>query len=127
MLADPALAWMFAANTLGEVAVSHPLDLPGVPPMQGRIDRLAISETEVTVVDFKTDFLPPEREEDVPQRYLIQLGAYRAALARIYPNRTVRAGVLWTRTRRFAEPDPARLDAAWARAFQGIDSVGIAP
>jgi len=33
---------------------------------------------------------------EVPDGILRQLGAYRAALARIYPNRTVETAILWT-------------------------------
>ena len=48
------------------------------------------------IVDFKTNRPPPRRIEDVPALYGRQLAAYRAALAAVYPDRTIRCGLLWT-------------------------------
>lgn len=50
----------------------------------------------VLIVDFKTVRPAPVAEEDVPPLYLQQLAAYRAALSRIYPGRTVDCALLWT-------------------------------
>ena len=64
--------------------------------MLGRIDRLVIRPGRVLVVDFKGDAQPPGAAEAVPPGYLVQLGCYRAALAALYPERTVEAAILWT-------------------------------
>ncbi len=70
----------------------------------------------MTAVDFKTNAAVPDRPEDVPEGLLRQMGAYAAALARIYPDRPVETALLWTRTARLM-PLPHRLvTAAFLRA-----------
>ena len=44
------------------------------------------------------------------------MGAYRAALAPIWPGRTVEIAILWTRTARLMPVPPAFADAAFSRA-----------
>ena len=50
------------------------------------------------VADFKTARRPPASLEDVPVSTLRQMAAYAAALAAIYPGRTIEAAVLYTQT-----------------------------
>ena len=76
-------------------------EVPIVGEINGRVisaqvDRLAISPDTVTVVDFKTNRPPPRDESGVADIYLRQMAAYREALRRIYPKRTVRCVLLWT-------------------------------
>jgi len=50
----------------------------------------------VLIVDYKT-LRPSAREPgETPSAYLQQLAAYRAAIAAIYPGRTIEAALLWT-------------------------------
>ena len=64
--------------------------------MFGQIDRLAIGDDEVLMMDYKSDREPPAEPDQVPVAYLRQMAAYRALLRRIYPGRAVRCGLLWT-------------------------------
>jgi ATP-dependent helicase/nuclease subunit A len=48
----------------------------------------------------------------VPPSHLAQMGAYAAALARVFPGRTVRAGLLYTAGPRLIEV-PADVLNAW--------------
>jgi ATP-dependent helicase/nuclease subunit A len=48
-------------------------------------------------VDFKTNRTVPDTEAACPEGVLRQMGAYRAMLARIYPDRQIETGILWTR------------------------------
>ena len=48
------------------------------------------------IADFKTDRTPPRRIEKVPADYVEQLAAYRAVLQKLYPDRPVRAALIWT-------------------------------
>jgi ATP-dependent helicase/nuclease subunit A len=64
--------------------------------MSAQIDRLAVTEDRVLIVDYKTLRPPPAAEEKVAPIYLRQLAAYQAALARIYPDREIRCALLWT-------------------------------
>ncbi|NOD65042.1 MULTISPECIES: double-strand break repair helicase AddA [unclassified Ruegeria] len=94
LTAEP-LRNIFAPETLAEVPVTA--DLNG-QRMHGVIDRLVVSDTDVQVVDFKTNATVPIRVEDCPEGLLRQMGAYAQALAQIYPDRSIRTAILWTRT-----------------------------
>lgn len=97
VLKDPQFAEVFAEGGRAEAPVigSAP-SLPGGLIINGRVDRLVISETEVLIVDFKTDRPPPQRAEDVGLSYLAQMGAYAAVLAEAYPDKAIRAALVWT-------------------------------
>jgi ATP-dependent helicase/nuclease subunit A len=64
--------------------------------VNGRVDRLAVTDTEVLVVDFKTNRPAPSREEDVSPLYLAQMALYRAAATRIFPGKRIVCGLVWT-------------------------------
>jgi ATP-dependent helicase/nuclease subunit A len=61
----------------------------------GRIDLLAISESEVRIIDYKTDASVPKSEKDIPKKYLEQMHRYKTAISKIYPNHKVSAFILW--------------------------------
>ncbi len=95
VLSAPALAFLFAPEALAEVEITSPL---GPRRMLGTIDRLILSPGQVLAVDYKSNAVVPDRPEEVPIGLLRQMGAYAAALERIYPDRTVQTALLWTRT-----------------------------
>lgn len=64
--------------------------------VSGQIDRLLVTDTEIHIIDYKTNRPPPQDEKDVPDIYRLQLRAYRDTLAKIYPERLVRTYLLWT-------------------------------
>jgi ATP-dependent helicase/nuclease subunit A len=78
--------------------------------LSGRIDRLVVRDDAIFVLDYKTNRPPPERIEDVPAEYVVQLAAYRAALAPLYPGRPIRAGLVWTYAPRLQEIPAELLD-----------------
>jgi ATP-dependent helicase/nuclease subunit A len=78
----------------------------------GQIDRLAVSDGAVLIADFKTDRASPARVEDAPRSYVRQLALYRAVLARLYPNRPIRAALVFTEIPVLMEIPPVLLDAA---------------
>ena len=57
---------------------------------------MLVREDEVMIVDFKTNRPPPLEAADVARAYILQLAAYRLAVARIYPETRIRAALLWT-------------------------------
>jgi ATP-dependent helicase/nuclease subunit A len=65
--------------------------------LTGRIDRMVIDDTGVTVIDYKSDALVPSGPGAVPGNYLTQLGLYALVAGQLYPGRDVRAAILWTR------------------------------
>jgi ATP-dependent helicase/nuclease subunit A len=64
--------------------------------VRGVVDRLAISDQDILLVDFKTDRPAPPRAEDAPEGYVLQMALYRAVLGQIFPGRTVRCALIWT-------------------------------
>ncbi|WP_033372849.1 double-strand break repair helicase AddA [Sandarakinorhabdus sp. AAP62] len=109
VLDDPEFAAVFAAGALTEAPVAAVL---GETVIAGSIDRLLVSETEVLAVDFKTGSRVPAGLDMVPPSHLAQMGAYAAALARVFPGRTVRAGLLYTAGPRLIEV-PGDVLSAW--------------
>ena len=68
--------------------------------VSGKIDRLAVTESEILIVDYKTDRPGAASFAEVPNAYLVQLALYRALLCSLYPAKTVSAAVLFTESRR---------------------------
>jgi ATP-dependent helicase/nuclease subunit A len=82
--------------------------------VSGQIDRLAVTQTSVLIADFKTNRYPPRRIEGVPPSYVEQLALYRAVLLKLYPDRPVRAALIWTEVPDLMEIFSEQLDAALA-------------
>ena len=78
----------------------------------GQIDRFAVTDEAIFIVDFKSNRLPPPSPQAAPVAYLRQLAAYAALLATLYPNRAIRAGLVWTVVPMLM-PIPARLLEAY--------------
>lgn len=117
VLGDPAFAEVFGAQSQAEVPIVAVIPRPdGVagPPLRitGQIDRLAVLETSVLIVDYKTNAAAPRMLEGVSQAYLYQLAAYRLAVQEIVPGRTVRAALLWTQGPHLMEIPGEILDSA---------------
>ncbi|WP_424966156.1 double-strand break repair helicase AddA [Dinoroseobacter sp. S375] len=98
VLDAPALAEIFAPETLAEVDLTAPLPSLGGGQMIGTVDRLLVTPDRVLAVDFKTNAVVPDRAETVPLGLLRQMGAYAEALGAIYPDRAIETAILWTRT-----------------------------
>jgi len=96
VLRDEIFAPVFAAGSRAEVALAAELPELGGIKVNGRVDRLAVSDREVLVLDFKTDRTVPETEKHVASGYLAQMALYREALRRVFPGKKVVCGLLWT-------------------------------
>jgi len=83
--------------------------------VSGQIDRLVVTQSSVLIADFKTNRPPPRRIEDVPPAYVRQLALYRAVLAKLYPEKSIRAALVWTEVPDLMELSAEHLDAALAR------------
>ncbi len=116
VLEAPALADLFAADALTEVDVTAALPALGGTRVQGAIDRLIVREDHVLAVDYKSNTVVPDTPDDVPEGLLRQMGAYAAALERIYPGRKIETAILWTRTARMMPLPSALLAEALSRA-----------
>lgn len=93
VIADPALAPLFAAGSLAELPIVGQVRGRVI---SGRIDRLAVADGRVMVVDYKTSRSPPASIQDVPILYLKQMAAYRTLLEGIYQGLSIDCFLLWT-------------------------------
>lgn len=108
VLDHPRFAPLFAPGSRAEVPLAG---LVGDGrAISGVVDRLAVTDTEVLIADFKTNRRPPTDPADIPSLYLRQMAAYRLALACIYPGRIIRTILVWTDGPSLMEIDPRRLD-----------------
>ncbi|MET0481611.1 MAG: 3'-5' exonuclease, partial [Aestuariivirgaceae bacterium] len=111
VLGHPDLAPLFAADSLGEVPLLAKIEVTGrTIEISGQIDRLSVTPTAVFIADYKSDRNPPTRLEEVDRAYIRQLAAYRAALLQIYPDRPLRAALVWTEGPTIMEIPEALLD-----------------
>lgn len=94
LLDDPVFRDLFGPGSMAEVPVTgligdHTL-------VSGQIDRIVIRDSDILIVDYKTNRPPPQDAKDVTPVYLRQMKAYADALKEIYPHHTVRCALLWT-------------------------------
>jgi ATP-dependent helicase/nuclease subunit A len=116
LIAEPGFAALFAPGSRAEVAVAGRLRRKDGTPVlvSGQIDRLAVTPSEVRIVDYKTNHNPPRRLVEAPPAYIRQLALYRGVLANLYPDRPIRAALLWTESLELMEISGAALDAELA-------------
>ncbi len=120
ILSDPRFAPAFAPGSRAEAGFVA--DLPELGEgarINGRIDRLAVTDDEVLIVDFKTNRPPPETEEDLPQIYRTQMALYRAGAMKVFPGRRIACALIWTEGPSLMPLSAALLDAEWARMARG--------
>jgi ATP-dependent helicase/nuclease subunit A len=116
ILDEHQFAPLFAPGSRAEVPLTGVLPRDGLAPysVTGQIDRLAVTDSEILIADYKTDSPAPAAPADVPRAYRRQLALYRALLQRIYPGRRVRAALVWTDNAMLMEIPPDFLDAELA-------------
>ncbi|YBV95963.1 double-strand break repair helicase AddA [Phyllobacteriaceae bacterium JZ32] len=97
VLENPDFSSVFGENSRAEVEIMGTLRLGGREhAVSGKIDRLAVGDGRVTIIDYKTN-RPPAREiAQVPGQYIAQLALYRALLQPLYPGLAVEAALLFT-------------------------------
>ena len=125
VLDDPQFAAAFGPGSRAEVAIrAERPDLGLKAPIDGRLDRLAVSDTEVLILDFKTNRPPPAREADVSPTYLAQMALYRAAAQAVFPGRRIVCGLLFTDGPRLLQLSDVVLDAQMADISAHLDHRG---
>lgn len=118
VLADPGFAPVFSPSSRAEVAIAgRPKGARAGLTVSGAIDRLAVLEGRVLVVDFKTNRPPPARIENASPAYIAQLAAYRALLQEIYPHHQIDCALLWTYEARLMRAPAEMLDHAFKSAL----------
>jgi ATP-dependent helicase/nuclease subunit A len=122
VLDDPVFAAAFAPGSRAEAAIVA--DLPQFGPnarVTGRIDRLAVTDDAVLIVDFKTNRPPPGDEADVDPVYLRQMALYRAAATKLFPEKRIACALIWTDGPRLLRLSDAILDAQAAKIAARLD------
>jgi ATP-dependent helicase/nuclease subunit A len=116
ILNDLIFAEVFAPGSRAEVPIVGRIARAGAAALavSGQVDRLAVTPEAVLIADYKTDRAAPRRLAEVPGGYVAQLALYRALLARIYPEKTVRAALVFTEGPNVMEVPGAAMDAALA-------------
>ncbi|MCQ2966180.1 MAG: double-strand break repair helicase AddA [Alphaproteobacteria bacterium] len=99
ILRDKQFYPLFTPQSQSEVPITGITDSNQV--VSGVIDRLAVSETEVLIVDYKSNQKVPA-PGNLPSGYVKQVSLYAELVQKIYPDKKIRPFILWT--------DEARLD-----------------
>ena len=125
LIENPRFAPVFGDGSRAEVAIAGRLERPGAAPalVSGQIDRLVVTPDEVLIVDFKTNHAPPVLAAEAPLAYVRQLALYRAVLGKLYPQRPVRAALLWTETPELMEIYTPALHAELAALSLGMSEL----
>ena len=103
LLNTPKFKDVFGPDARAEIPITGILE--DGTKITGQIDRLLVTDTDIIIVDFKTNRPPPKKVEDVDKLYRDQLRAYKTIIEKIYPHRSVRCGLLWTNTATLMEID----------------------
>jgi ATP-dependent helicase/nuclease subunit A len=93
VLADPRFEALFGAGSLAEAPLAA--TLPDGRVIAGTVDRLLVTDTRASVLDFKTGKVPAD-EASIPAAHRAQMQAYVEALQVIFPTREVKAALLYT-------------------------------
>ncbi|MEZ5896316.1 MAG: double-strand break repair helicase AddA [Parvularculaceae bacterium] len=117
ILRNLEFAQAFGPESLAEVPISGMIKINGrQQATSGVIDRLAVLEDRILLIDFKTNRTPPNRVEDTPGSYLFQIAAYRDLLKQTFPEKPVKSGILWTFVGQFMPLPDELLDEAIVNA-----------
>ena len=119
VLDHPDFAALFAPGSRAEVPIVGRLPREtGAPVMvAGQVDRLFAGETSILLADYKTDRPAPCDFSAIPKPYVAQLALYRAVLGRLFPERSVRAALVWVEGPALVELPTARLETALAEVL----------
>ncbi|MEA3540525.1 MAG: double-strand break repair helicase AddA [Pseudomonadota bacterium] len=104
----PDFAGLFGPDALAEAPIAA---VVGEAVIAGTVDRLCVGPDVVQFVDFKTGRVAPLTLADVPSSHIRQMAAYAAALAVIFPDRRIEAGLLYTSAPRLITLPAALLTA----------------
>ncbi|MES2497789.1 MAG: double-strand break repair helicase AddA [Pseudomonadota bacterium] len=107
VIGDPRFSAIFGDDALAEAPVAAVVDGEVI---SGTVDRLLVTADRILVVDFKTSRRAPAGLEKAPTHHLRQMSAYAAALAVIFPGRSIEAALLYTAGPTLIDLPPAVLE-----------------
>lgn len=109
VLNHPDFAPLFGPDSRAEVPLVGVIEVESLggsdaeirsKTVAGQVDRLLIQDHEILVVDYKTLRPAPSDPKRVPKAYISQMAGYRAILAKLFPERPIRCGIVFTETPR---------------------------
>lgn len=116
VLDDPVFAPIFRPGSRAEVSVMGTLALGSRRhAVTGKIDRLAVADHEILIVDYKTNRPPPSTLEEVPPAYVAQLALYAELLKPLYPDHAIHAALVFTEAPRLIAVPGSAMESALAR------------
>lgn len=107
LLNTPVLNDLLCQDSLAEVPVSG---VVGNRVVNGKIDRVIVSNDDVRLIDYKSGRHIPKNITDTPVAYIRQMAAYKALIEKIYPDKKIRCFLLWTEEPRLDEITAAVCD-----------------
>jgi ATP-dependent helicase/nuclease subunit A len=111
LLDNPRFSQLFLPGSRAEVPIVGRLE-GGRFAVSGQVDRLAVTDDSVLIADYKTNRPAPCRLADVPRPYIAQLALYHAVLGQLYPDKRIRAALVWTDVPDLMEISDAAMDGA---------------
>ena len=93
IIENPDMAELFGPDSIAEAPIAA---VVGEDVVNGVIDRLAVGDDIIRLVDFKTGRNVPQDAAQVPLPHLRQMAAYAAALEVVFPGRRIEARLLYT-------------------------------
>ena len=120
-LAHPDFADVFAPGGRSEAAIVGEIETAaGKIIINGRADRLVITDTDVLLIDYKTDRPAPASAEEIDASYLAQMAAYKMVLEAAWPNRRIRPALLYTDGPKLFELNETLLQSSRNRLAGGL-------
>ncbi len=116
VIADPRFAAVFSPSSRAEAPI---IGEAAGKAVRGIVDRLAVDDKRVIVLDFKTDRPAPMDAAAAPDSYVLQLALYREVLRKIFPGKVVSCALLWTEKPHLMELPEDRLDSVFATFARG--------
>ncbi|MDQ6867180.1 MAG: double-strand break repair helicase AddA [Pseudomonadota bacterium] len=118
VIALPELASLFGQDSKAEVSVAGRIAAGRrMIEVNGKIDRIGEDQTGILAADYKTG--APCRLDSTPAEYIAQMALYRAVLAPLWPDKTLRMLLIWTAGPRVVWLPAGMLDAALAALAAG--------
>ena len=115
IFANERFAPIFAAGSRPEVTVMGKIKIGGtMRAISGKVDRLAVANDRVMIVDYKTNRPAPSRVDQVPRAYITQLALYAELIRPLYPGKKITAALLFTETPIMIELGEREMEGALA-------------
>ncbi len=111
----PEMKTLFGVKGRAEVALAGMVEIKGEKVrLEGRADRLAITEDAIWVLDYKTNHPAPTDPAKVSPTYWRQMAGYRELLRQIYPRIKVHCALVWTHGPHVMVLGEEMLNAQWS-------------